>query len=373
MADTKLIILATHGMVKRIEILFGIGELVAMGVQIEYWNLSDVTYNESIVGYPIDGVTNIDIKTRQDFTSRVKNNVGSPCKYVVYMNYTQATCFVYRILSKYNAKMIYCADGVLPAPAKTSVSHLASINIRKRARLAFFHLIKHSNLFKPLEYQLNTCDRSRVDYKVDTKTKFVPFRTTDYILSQKTEVKLVDFPYIVFIDQYLPYHPDMMLHGKNVNAQIYFKGLRSFFDKIEQDSGKKIIIAAHPKALNYQKSNPFGERMIFYGKTNSLIKFCDGVINHYSTAISFGVIFNKPMVIAVSDDIITKLPSCYEQCRTFASVLGLNLYNVDHLPANPIRFEYHKDDYSKYFYDYLYASGLDERSNSELLYQILNS
>ena len=85
----------------------------------------------------------------------------------------------------------------------------------------------------------------------------------DNYLEQKTDI--ITSNTIVFLDEYLPYHPDFdLLKMEKINANQYYKELNNFFSKIEAHTSSRVVIAAHPKA-NYN-INPFNNRPIYLVK-----------------------------------------------------------------------------------------------------------
>lgn len=103
---------------------------------------------------------------------------------------------------------------------------------------------------------------------------------------------------IVFIDQAFPIHPEFSGLYKDLNipelAKEYQQSLRLFFDRVERQTGLRVVIAGHPVA-NYQ-SNVYGDREIIYYKTAELVRDAAAVFIHSSHAINFPIFYNKPMV-----------------------------------------------------------------------------
>ena len=113
--------------------------------------------------------------------------------------------------------------------------------------------------------------------------------------------------YILFIDDMLPNHPDYKNYVPRkpnpTNERTYFSELDVFFNKIEDLTGFEVIIALHPKSSIEKWNQFFSNRKIFIYSTLKLIKNCECVLVHESTAISFPVIFKKPVIFLTSDEI----------------------------------------------------------------------
>ena len=110
--------------------------------------------------------------------------------------------------------------------------------------------------------------------------------------------------YILFLDQYLPFHPDFKssIYKNNLSVNQYYKELRIAFSQIENLTKLDVLIAAHPKAYYSDKKYLFGERKIYHN-TNSfeLVKNAKLILMHHSTAISWPVLLNKPILFLTSD------------------------------------------------------------------------
>ena len=78
-------------------------------------------------------------------------------------------------------------------------------------------------------------------------------------------------------------------------APLFYGSLNSFFSKVEQHFGCKVVIAAHPSSV--YTNNPFDGRDIIYNKTCELIKDCTAVCMHTSNALSYAILFNKPLAL----------------------------------------------------------------------------
>lgn len=371
MKYTKLVIISTNDLDSRINQLFGTKELITRGVEVEYWNVSALTYN---VKMPLDDVAGLikrDFTSLSDFRGYVRKTRSKTTLYLVYMNFDGKTAFCYRELSKQGLSMAYCVNGV-QVPITSIKSRIAKFNLLRILNNRICSVLKCTKLFAPLKYQLNTCIKAEVDYKIDKSTKMIAFNSTDFVASKHVQDLDIQTPYIVFIDQYLPLHPDNKVVGMHsINPDLYYKSINHFFSKIEEQEHCRVIIAAHPIAQSYKEHNPFDGREIFFYKTNSLVKNAKGVICHHSTAISFVSIFKKPIIVLTSDAIISNMGLINECCKSNAVILGGRLINMDHMP-NDVRFKpIDEDKYLAYKYNYVTNPSSENHTNEEILYSIL--
>jgi len=108
--------------------------------------------------------------------------------------------------------------------------------------------------------------------------------------------------FAVFIDEYLPFHPDLALLNTDSPEppELYFANLRALFDKVERDLGLPVVIAANPRADYAGRPGLFGDRKLVQHATGRLVAESALVIAHRSTAIGFAVMASKPLMIAAT-------------------------------------------------------------------------
>lgn len=369
----RFIIIATSELDKRINIQFSVDELVSKGIDVEFWNVSPITYNIHIDSKIIEGVRYFTFNSKKEFYEKVKEYDKSNYLYLVYMNYTPATYFCFRELSKYNCRIVYCLNGIVPIPQRSKLEKIKTYNLKNAFMARCYRLLFKTPLLKPISYQLNTCLMTTPDYKTSADTKQIPFKTTDVVLSQEYEDDIVGTPYYVFVDQYLPFHSDMnATKAKSINPDTYYRQLNSFFSKLEKQTGLEVVIAAHPVAEKYKSEDFFEGRKVYFLKTPTLIKHSKGVINHFSTAISYTVLYAKPSVVLISDDIASTWPMLCGNTKYRASLLGVDVINIDHIPESPVRMILNEGLQKTYKENYLMAPNTGEESNAEMIISIMN-
>jgi len=163
----------------------------------------------------------------------------------------------------------------------------------------------------------------------------------------------------VFLDQYLPYHEDYVpLRAAPLNAEHYYAGLRRVFDRIENELGLNVVIAAHPRSDYTDKPEAFGSRPVIRGETAALIAKSRLVIAHNSTGIGLAVAFRKPVMLIVTKELYHR--QVYEKhfYDGFAEELGTPLRYFDQRDAMPLQGALLIDDkaYDQYVARYLRAS-----------------
>ena len=175
--------------------------------------------------------------------------------------------------------------------------------------------------------------------------------------------------YIVYIDQYFPYHVDLKFHNPDMNqnqlAEEFFPSVNRYFGFLEKQYDCKVIIALHPMA-NYQ-GNPYGGREMCSLQTAALVRDSIGVCMHSSNALSFVMLFDKP-VVSLINDAVRKVPRLNNQILNITEECNIQLVDTDMTPyeAQPMRkvdAEY-RDAYISRFFGDLKTENL--HSNAEL-------
>jgi hypothetical protein len=137
-------------------------------------------------------------------------------------------------------------------------------------------------------------------------------------------------PYAVFLDQVMIDHPELKLMkmSSEVDPERYHPALERCFLAVEEQTGLDVIVAPHPKATPQTKDR-FGHRVVNM-PIASLVRGSSLVLCHYTTAVSFPVIFRKPVLFLTSDKMETNASGV--NVARLSSWLGSRRVNIDHLP-----------------------------------------
>ena len=119
----------------------------------------------------------------------------------------------------------------------------------------------------------------------------------------RTPINKPKIAFAVFLDSDLVYHSDFLHHGiaAPISENNYYPLLNQFFDKIEQQLGMPVIIAAHPRSRYDLRPDLLKGRNYVIGQTADLVRESNLVFLHISTAQSFAVLWEKPMAFLTSD------------------------------------------------------------------------
>lgn len=373
MGYSNIVIISSNGLDFRIKTLFAVDKLLESGVRLEYWNVSDLTYKAEVIESNVASLNTYVIETIKDFEERVQINRAKDFLYIVYMNYCYATYACYRALAKNKAHILYCVNGLCPAIlTKSDWKRYFQHTLMK----IWTRIANKTCLVAPAKYELLTSGKASLNYKTDKNTKVLRYNTTDYTVTMESMNESMmrrDINYVVFIDQYLPFHSDVKLTGvKNPQSEPYYSRLNLLFCKIEEAYNCKVFIAAHPASIKYKEHNYYEGREVFFGETGQLIKDSIGVLGHFSTAVAFPVIYKKKMIMLTSNEIKSNLYSYDALIRYGASQLfHCPLINIDD-DFYDIHFgNVDEEVYDKYKYDYLTNRETEHIHNYETLLAII--
>ena len=140
--------------------------------------------------------------------------------------------------------------------------------------------------------------------------KKIPAHSFDYETYRAQEaigenfIDISAMPYAVYLDEDITGHEDNLEMGvaAPASADVYYPALSRFFDRYQLISGQRIIIAGYPSEKSQLETN-FQDREIQYKQTAQLVKGASLVFAHASTAISFAVLWKKPIVFLTSKQI----------------------------------------------------------------------
>ena len=131
------------------------------------------------------------------------------------------------------------------------------------------------------------------------------------------------------------YGSDFIHMGRKVyyTAEVWYPALVRFFDRIEDQTGVRVEVAAHYKASHPAIAPCFGNRSVHYGKTRELVRNSEFVITRASTAISYAVVFKKPVIFIYSNQLKDD-HFAMKYIFGMAAMLGNDPVNIDEPPID---------------------------------------
>jgi len=144
----------------------------------------------------------------------------------------------------------------------------------------------------------------------------------DYVVWDAAEVHVQPGPYIVFLDQAYPDHPDwVQLWGINpFKREIYYPEIERFLRHLSDCYGMPVLVALHPRSPSADPK-PYQGFQTFRDRTASLVKGAQLVVAHDSTAVSFAVLSRKPLLFVECEE-RRRLIHLGNRTRTLSQVLG---------------------------------------------------
>lgn len=381
----KLVIMQWQNFDKRNSDLFAIPELIERGVNVEYWDVSAI----SIPGYqvhsypPPKGLVVRTVANKSDFISLIKSNTKESTAYLVHMTYCHYSYLCFRLLSKYKCSIIYCINGCLPSGKSEYSSifaYLRSLPLKTiitGVKRRFYLGVAKTSLVSGADYVLASCGEAyshRKECKIDSNTTWVDYNSCDYqqYLTSRKTLSSIPEDSIVFIDQNLPFHPDNKVEGLFIDANSYFAAMNYLFDAIEQKYNKKIVIAAHPSCYdNYVSGGYFNGRMVVQGSTLEAVSKAWAVIAHNSTAISFPIIFKKPLILVTTEDMHSVRKHTCAFCALYSKLLNCVYVKSENEISLPDMLSVDESAYNTFKYQYLTNPASEGVSNGEILFDIL--
>jgi len=169
---------------------------------------------------------------------------------------------------------------------------------------------------------------------------------SNFLVTNKSKVKNC-YPrksYVVFLEAPGPFHcGDEVFFGYKypLSKDNWSYSLNKFFKFIELNYKLRVIIAPHPKVTHHNGSKFYHNREISKYSTDLLIKNCEFVISRVSTAISYAIIYKKPIVTICTNELIQN-ERYMNSLINFGKILGISPLNIDK--------DFNKNEFDKKIY-----------------------
>lgn len=366
------------------------GALLKEGYKVDYWDVSELmkVHLPIVEKYdPKNNLNVLNISSYRDFKKMVCLN-----KDAIYISLMSCGLRVFKILwilKRNGCKFGNWGPDPVPYERKTTLNKIKGITFKKvwyKIGAILFKGMLKSDIVS-VDYLFYAGRRGYLQmglgYNIEgilKKINCFPVNSSDYnnfIYNQQE--KIIEEDYIVFIDEYYPFHPDADILGeKKIPADTYFNMLNKSFSVVERVFNKKIVIAAHPKAILYRDHNYFEGRQIFWGVTSSLVKYASLVISHDSTAIDYAVMARKPIILFNSFWFKHNFGNKYHSICSFSNQLDLPIlmmdsdYSDDFVRGLICAKENQIERQNNYLYNYCTSREINQ-SNEKLLMEYMNS
>ena len=319
---------------------FGVDKMLNSGLSVEIWSLADWKYGREKHEDVIPGTyaESINIEGKETFDINVQRISGDNVLAYIYPYHAYDTLsfYVRKALKENgipfvnlsespnanNGTKIFYVGGISKGIriVYDAAKRLASVLHNGVKKLIYFndtaakskYELRKSEFFGPLIaksqnnlFPTRLCtNRIPQPLEMFSKRK-IYLNSYDYskILAEEcaSVEELKGKEYALFIDQAITQYVPLPGEAPIIkNSEIYWNELNSFFDKFEEETGLEVVIAMHPKSVN---CNGYGNRKLVIGDTCGYVKGASIVINFYSTAINFGIWYNKKIVLLYSEQI----------------------------------------------------------------------
>ena len=200
-----------------------------------------------------------------------------------------------------------------------------------------YHFLRRNLLAIAMPYFVavagtETEQRARRDFSRNTRPiQLGSFDYSQFLRIQKLSDLISDAA--VYLDTGFPGFPrDEVLTGRNemIAAKDWYPNLGKFFSFVETTLQYKVDVAIHPKHVGRDHSPLFGNRACLGGQTAALVAERKLVIATNSTAISFAICFDKPLILVWSDLIESGVDARKKSfIENFAEETGARIFNID--------------------------------------------
>lgn len=231
---------------------------------------------------------------------------------IPYFDFSLDYLFVYRELSKANLKFGFIhrvnSEAKMPKIEKSRIfNYFKRISIHNVINSILIRIPKRFLPIKKAEFIVFGGLENREIYRkinlVDARTREIIIHALNFedCISNEEKEGFIEQKYAVFLDQYMPFHPDHLELGIKIDPKQYYSELNKLFEKIETMLDLEVIIAAHPKADYEKYRDVFGQRKKIKFKTVPLIENAEMVIANFSTAIAYVPFYKKRLLICDSN------------------------------------------------------------------------
>lgn len=364
----KIIIIDHEPFTVRRKAIFYVDELSKRGLEIEFWDCSSFFHPGMLLPDTIE-----DKRVRKFHClsaieqALINTNIAQALFVVEAFNCWDNRKF-FALLARYNCYIIRQDMYATAVLAKTSfIKKLFHTPISVVFKGIIYHF--KALLYKEYKRRYHTHYNLKIS-SGNAASIDVHINHPDWELFQtiKDKPALFSHPYAVFIDEYFPLHPDLLFFCKQKpgDAEHYRQVLNLFFKKVEEKYGLEIIVAAHPKS-NYD-AGCFEGRKIIKGQTVQLVKDAEFVFMHSSAALSFIMMFDKPLMLISTND-YEHTHILYRNMLKISNLIKLPICNIEKsLQEEPRKIEGNIRE--KYIYSYLTSTGIEDKENEMILFQL---
>jgi hypothetical protein len=357
---------------------------IKKGAVVEYWDIVSLVReeHEEYGALEPDYLQVIKSYKQLETLLSLPENVGAV--YVMLVSYSGRFNKPFRLLSKYNCKMVQLSWGAMPCTSAAPrwqriIYRLLMEPIRSFSTIVDYFLgVGYRKLNVVKQYEIVFVAGKVLTSVEHHGKRVVSFNYSDYDHYKQfanTTERLIQGKYAVFLDANAPYHSDAGIMGlKLLNACNYYQSLNRFFGLIEKNQDLRVVIALNPKS-NYGKEK-YENRESHRLRTAELVKDAEFVILHQSSALSYAVLNVKPVLFIYTREMMEIYKTTViREIEGLASYLNAHIYNIDKITDGRqiILQPPTQECYDSYKYNYLTSLGSERMSSAEIFWREINA
>lgn len=359
----SFIIIEHEPLTVRLKKIWNIDALRDKGVHVEYWDVSQYIFPNAIIPQLVEDSCVRTVKDMHTLERLLSQVDVTRAVFVLEVQPSWDNRAIFLLLYRHRCNCVkidlYANTMLFSSTSERLASILKNFSFKKALKKFAWLCWLRLHSIRMNAKLLSSSDLVKPDIKINHP---------DYeeYLSLDEKKPIVDRLYLLFIDNYYPLHPDIknMYPNTIADAESYWRLMRSFFDFLESKFQKKIIIAAHPKAV--YKGDEFGRRKIFYGQTAKLIKFANVVVMHGSNSLSYIALADKPFAVVYPDS-YKMYPYLHKHIKDLASYCKKEAYNLNNCDWDKIQFERLDSEWRKlYITTFITSQGTAGRRNVDI-------
>ncbi|MBQ7582622.1 MAG: hypothetical protein IJU25_07360 [Lachnospiraceae bacterium] len=332
---TKIVFIIRHPYAKRDHVRFGAKYLMDRGYQVEIWRIMSADslqmewtagmysgsnyheYTEEMYADALDRDRDCSLFIFQGKIEALYPAAGKGCRYIIL-----AGLGVLPVMHTDDEDLLYHAPGAnLLSKLANRLERLTPDHLRKRILQKSLNR-KRSTLLSenpPLFFVTSTQYAAKRYLTGEERSGRVLYTHSmdydRYIEANRKDANTHE-KHIVFIDSgYFHKNYDFYREKKDSRqdaGEHFFGQLNALFASLEAHYGLPVVIAGHPHSV-YE--DEFGARELVFDQTCELVKDAALVIMSTSTAVSFAILYDKP-VLKIYNQFMRQMPGAY----------GLSLY-----------------------------------------------
>ena len=327
--------------------LFSLEQLLKDGYKVIFLDATKFYGHISTVTEKIILENRVECETRDDFINFKENLPQEPVLFIGFDFYNTFAAPIFQILIRERDYLLsFFTKRFASIDNKNSFqSSVLKKIVRIMDKFLPLHNFKDSvgkryNTYIPDYYLCST------DYLIPNKVYFtikksnrITVHADDInktINNSQTVIK-ENIKYAVFLDQGIPFLN--RTHPKVNKRKIPEDYLIEYYAKVEKHLEKiknkfnldKMVIALHPDAVKFEKelNGKFSGFETYIGVTHELERDAKLVIGHCSTALSYAVYYNKPVIILKDDFLMSYNKRIPRAINFFTDTLGMHGVNMD--------------------------------------------